>query len=79
MMNYIFKQLNQNEENFKRVNKIFRKQRRFNNQITWWAVLTTVYIALDENHIKNMRCRIEHLENEIEKLTAEKECKQCDD
>lgn len=79
LVNYIFKNIQEAETQFRKINKSLYSQRRFNRKAACFAIWVGGSLVLNRLDKKNINRKIRKLEKEIEELTAEKECKRCDD
>lgn len=68
MLTYIFSSLRTSERRLDTVSRILRKQKRFNNQVAVFAVVTSLNMAAVCAEQKLQAKRIKQLEKEIEEL-----------
>lgn len=68
MLTYIFSSLRSSEKRLDTVSRILRKQKRFNNHVAIFAVVTSLNMAAVCVEQKSQAKRIKQLERKIEEL-----------
>lgn len=68
MLTYIFSSLRTSERRLDTMSRILRKQKRFNNQVAIFAVITSLNMTAVCAEQKSQARKIKQLEKEIEEL-----------
>ena len=70
MVGYIFGSLYNSEEAIKQINKALKKQAKLNRHLVTIALVTSMYMYLNEYRYKNQNNKIKALSKEIEELKS---------